>query len=70
MVDCVGMYILILDNGRPFALEVLKAKKQPTPSILANIVRSINQCEGLNSQGDIAISVLSQVSRRRSILQE
>jgi hypothetical protein len=24
----------------------------------------------LNSQGDIAISVLSQVSRRRSILQE
>lgn len=44
-----------LGNGRPFALEVNNAKVLPTAALLAEVVRSVNAREGLNTQGDLEL---------------
>ena len=47
-----------LGNGRPFILEVIECRNQPTIQQLRNITQDINGYNGLNCNGDIDISEL------------
>lgn len=47
--------VRMLGNGRPFVLKLLGAKVIPTIDILNNIAKAVNNREGFNANGDIAI---------------
>ena len=53
-----------LGNGRPFALQIVQARRRITQQLLDRVTFAINAHEGRNELGDIRVSLLSPVSRQ------
>lgn len=60
--------VRMLGNGRPVVIEVLESQLIPNDILLNQIVQSINQSEGLNSERDIDLVCLSRVRQRHLYL--
>jgi tRNA U54 and U55 pseudouridine synthase Pus10 len=59
--------VRMLGNGRPFALQITRAKRKIGPELLESISKAINGFEEINSEGDVAVSCLKEVWNDSSI---
>lgn len=53
--------VRMLGNGRPFVLECVELRSDPTSDLLKQILTSIANGEGLNDQFDVDVTWLSEV---------
>lgn len=53
--------VRMLGNGRPVVFEVLESEVIPDEALLDQIVSSINNCEGSNTERDIDLVCLTRV---------